>query len=124
VSTVSVRGVHNFYNSPDASESGSFRDYTGSIATLVAGGTGLTSIYTDLGNGTQYGTFTLTAATLNSTLTYNIAAAATNVSSARGSSFAFGAYETTYSGGSASIEGFRCLGSVASTTELLVTVVP
>jgi hypothetical protein len=84
VSTVSVRGVHNIYNSPDASESGSFRDYTGSIPQLVAGGTGLTSIYTDLGNGTQYGSFTLTAATLDTILTYNIAAAATNVSNARG----------------------------------------
>ncbi|WP_417317047.1 PEP-CTERM sorting domain-containing protein [Emcibacter sp.] len=43
------------YDSPDASETYQLNDYSGDIAALVAGGSGLTAIFDDLGDGDIYG---------------------------------------------------------------------
>ncbi|WP_287115948.1 hypothetical protein, partial [Microcystis sp. M_OC_Ca_00000000_C217Col] len=43
------------YNSPQPSETYELRDVTTAVPTLTAGGSGLTAIYTDLGDGAIYG---------------------------------------------------------------------
>ncbi len=50
------------YQSPDASETFATFDVTARISTLVEGGTGLTSVFDDLGGGLEYGSVEVSAA--------------------------------------------------------------
>jgi hypothetical protein len=67
------------------------RDVSTPVATLVAGGSGLTNIYNDLGDGVIYGTrtFSTNESNLSVTIPLNSAAVAA-LSAAQGQAFAFG----------------------------------
>jgi subtilisin family serine protease/Ca2+-binding RTX toxin-like protein len=84
------------YLSADASETYELRDVTTPVSTLVAGGSGLTSIYNDLGTGAIYGSRVFTSADSNQTITINLtpeAVSALNTKS--GQAFALGGWLTT-----------------------------
>ncbi len=85
------------YVSGDPSETWTTFDVTTPIPTLVAGGTGLMSIYNDLGNGTIYGS---TVVTLNTTLVKVPldADAISALNAAVGNQFAIGGALTTLDG--------------------------
>jgi hypothetical protein len=87
------------YSSPDATETYTLFDVSTDIATLQAGGSGKTSIYTDLGDGTIYGTRSVSAAD-NDTVVVTLfnAAGVGALNLATGGSFAVGGAVTTLSG--------------------------
>lgn len=60
--TLSLFSPANSYRSSDSTETLGFFAVATSISTLRTGGSGLTSIFSDLGDGTSYGTKTVSAA--------------------------------------------------------------
>jgi len=70
---ISPPALGNGYRSPDPTETYELHDYVGSIPTLVAGGSGLTGIFADLGMGALYASTTVSAADDN-TLGLNLGA--------------------------------------------------
>src|SRR4029079_6274681 len=77
------------YSSPDPTETLAMWDVTTPIATLTAGGSGLTAIYNDLGTGTQFGLRSVSAADNNTTVIIPLnPAAVTALNAQRGSQFA------------------------------------
>ncbi len=90
------------YNSSDSSETLQLNDYSGSIASLTAGGSGLTGIFDDLGDGGIYGTheyFGPNGAMAQFTVTLSAAAIADINTAVSGNGlFAIGAMLTSLSG--------------------------
>jgi Ca2+-binding RTX toxin-like protein len=84
------------YSSADASETYELRDVTTPVLTLVAGGSGLTNIYNDLGTGVIYGSRVFTSADSNQTVTINLTPDAVSALNAKsGQAFALGGWLTT-----------------------------
>nr|CUM62276.1 putative Thermitase [Planktothrix agardhii] len=84
------------YSSADPSETYELRDVTTPVSTLTAGGSGLTSIYNDLGDGTIYGSRSFTSADSNQTVTIDLNSALVSAINAKsGQSFALGGQTTT-----------------------------
>ena len=84
------------YSSADPSETYELRDVTTPVSTLTAGGSGLTSIYNDLGDGTIYGSRSFTSADSNQTVTIDLNSALVSAINAKsGQSFALGGQITT-----------------------------
>ncbi len=80
----------------DASETYSVFPVTNSVAALTAGGSGLTNIYNDLGDGTSYGARVFTTNDSGQFVTISLGTSAvTAISNAAGSSFAVGGAVTT-----------------------------
>ncbi|CAD5976958.1 Ig-like domain-containing protein [Planktothrix agardhii] len=87
------------YSSADLSETYELRDVTTPVSTLTAGGSGLTSIYNDLGDGTIYGSRSFTGADSNQTVTIDLNSALVSAINAKsGQSFALGGQITTLDG--------------------------
>ena len=87
------------YSSADPSETYELRDVTTPVSTLTAGGSGLTSIYNDLGDGTIYGSRSFTSADSNQTVTIDLNSALVSAINAKsGQSFALGGQITTLDG--------------------------
>ena len=84
------------YSSADPSETYELRDVTTPVSTLIAGGSGLTSIYNDLGDGTIYGSRNFTSADSNQTVTFDLNSALVSALNAKsGQAFALGGQITT-----------------------------
>ncbi|MCE2907197.1 MAG: S8 family serine peptidase, partial [Anabaena sp. CoA2_C59] len=84
------------YLSADASETYELRDVITPVTTLVAGGTGLTSIYNDLGDGVIYGSRNFTSADSNQTVSINLNSSLVSALNAKsGQAFALGGWLTT-----------------------------
>jgi hypothetical protein len=103
VSSVTLKLEIERYDSPDASEWINIYDVSTPIATLTQlwnTGQDWSSVFTDLGSGTQYGTFTVDTNAVGTVKTATLTPAITPVSNARGTSFAVGAAIGTYGGAS------------------------
>jgi len=89
----------NGFNSPDPSERYSVQDVTTDIATLTAGGSGLVSVFGDLGDGTVFGFVDVDAAANGTSVlipfNHNGGGA---VNAAIGGQLAFGGAVTTLAG--------------------------
>lgn len=89
----------NGFNSPDPYETYSVREVTTDIATVTAGGSGLISVFDDLGDGTVFGVVDIDAATNGTSvlipLNHNGEGA---VNAAIGGQLAFGGAVTTLAG--------------------------
>jgi|TARA_R110002072_G_scaffold137184_2_gene279949 hypothetical protein len=101
--------VNGQYRSPDASETYQLNDYSGDIAALTAGGTGLTGIFDDLGDGDIYGSYEYAAAYGSNMVQFTIdlsLAALANINAAlQGDGlFALGGMLTSLSGQQGSTE--------------------
>jgi len=84
------------YNSPQTSETYELRDVTTAVPTLTAGGSGLTGIYADLGDGAIYGSQDYSNADDNLIRTIELNAAAISTLTAKsGQAFALGGLLTT-----------------------------
>ncbi|CCI12466.1 Similar to tr/Q12JK6/Q12JK6_SHEDO Peptidase S8 and S53 [Microcystis aeruginosa PCC 9806] len=84
------------YSSLDASETYQLQEVTTPVATLTAGGSGLTAIYADLGDGAIYGSRVYTNADNNLIRTIDLNAAAISALTAKsGQAFALGGLLTT-----------------------------
>ncbi|MFN7140229.1 MAG: immunoglobulin domain-containing protein, partial [Limisphaerales bacterium] len=82
--------------SPQGTETDQLRHVSTSISNLVAGGSGLTNIYLDLGDGPVYGTRVFTPADASQYVTIPLnATLLTNLTIARGGMFAIGGEITT-----------------------------
>jgi uncharacterized delta-60 repeat protein len=87
------------YLSPDSTETFAVFDVSTPISQLVAGGTGLTAVFNDLGTGTQFGSRTVSAADNDQTVAVDLnAAAIAALNEARGGQVALGGALTTLSG--------------------------
>lgn len=85
--------------SPDPSETFELFDVTTPVSTLVAGGSGLTAIYNDLGTGVSYGSVTISAADNGRLVVINLnTAGIAAVTAAQGGQFAIGGAVTTLAG--------------------------
>jgi N-methylhydantoinase B/oxoprolinase/acetone carboxylase alpha subunit len=132
VSSVTLRVEHEWYASPDASETVAMYDVLTAAAALDATPPTLAAgipIFTDLGSGTTYGSFTLTSATMGSPgmiLVVPLAASgASAVSSARGTAFSIGLVLTMHSASPNVNEFVRfSFESEARTHELVITTTP
>lgn len=112
------------YSSADLSETYELRDVTTPVSTLTAGGSGLTSIYNDLGGGTIYGSRRFTGADSNQTVTIDLNSALVSAINAKsGQSFALGGQITTLDGidNSEYIFGFSNSLSPNTDVQLLLT---
>ena len=112
------------YSSADPSETYELRDVTTPVSTLTAGGSGLTSIYNDLGGGTIYGSRRFTGADSNQTVTIDLNSALVSAINAKsGQSFALGGQITTLDGidNSEYIFGFSNSLSPNTDVQLLLT---
>ena len=89
--------VYTFeYESLDASETYELREVTTAVPTLRAGGSGLTGIYTDLGDGAIYGSRAFTNANDYQYVTIDLNATAISALTAKsGQAFALGGLLTT-----------------------------
>ena len=115
------------YSSADPSETYELRDVTTPVSTLTAGGSGLTSIYNDLGGGTIYGSRRFTGADSNQTVTIDLNSALVSAINAKsGQSFALGGQITTLDGidNSEYIFGFSNSLSPNTDVQLLLTYGP
>jgi len=115
------------YSSADPSETYELRDVTTPVSTLTAGGSGLTSIYNDLGDGTIYGSRSFTSADSNQTVTIDLNSALVSAINAKsGQSFALGGQITTLDGidNSEYIFGFSNSLSPNTDVQLLLTYGP
>ncbi|MCZ8195826.1 MAG: S8 family serine peptidase, partial [Aquidulcibacter sp.] len=84
------------YTSNDATETYQLQEVTTAVPTLTAGGSGLTAIYADLGDGAIYGSRTYTNADDYQIRTIDLNAAAISALTAKsGQAFAFGGLLTT-----------------------------
>ncbi|MBK1986192.1 M10 family metallopeptidase C-terminal domain-containing protein [Sphaerospermopsis aphanizomenoides BCCUSP55] len=84
------------FASGDASETYELRDVTTAVSTLIAGGSGLTGIYNDLGDGTIYGSRNFTTADNYQIVTINLNSALVSaLNSKSGQSFAMGGLIST-----------------------------
>jgi subtilisin family serine protease/Ca2+-binding RTX toxin-like protein len=82
--------------SANASETYELRDVITPVTTLVAGGTGLTSIYNDLGDGVIYGSRNFTSADSNQTVSINLNSSLVSALNTKsGQAFALGGWLTT-----------------------------
>ncbi|GCL34396.1 putative peptidase [Planktothrix agardhii CCAP 1459/11A] len=113
------------YSSADLSETYELRDVTTPVSTLTAGGSGLTSIYNDLGGGTIYGSRSFTSADSNQTVTIDLNSALVSAINAKsGQSFALGGQITTDGIGDEYIFGSSNSLSPNTDVQLLLTYGP
>ncbi|CAD5974301.1 Thermitase [Planktothrix rubescens] len=113
------------YSSADPSETYELRDVTTPVSTLTAGGSGLTSIYNDLGDGTIYGSRSFTSADSNQTVTIDLNSALVSAINAKsGQSFALGGQITTDGIGDEYIFGSSNSLSPNTDVQLLLTYGP
>ena len=93
-------GLGNGYASVDPTETYTTFDVSTPPGTVIAGGTGLTAIFADLGTGTSYGAVTTSNADNGSFLTVALnRAAVAAINGALGGSFAIGGSVTSILGG-------------------------
>ncbi len=90
VSSVTLKLEHESYASLDVSETFAVFDVSTSGDVLTELDGDQLEVFDDLGSGTQYGSFTLSAATVGSVRTIALSGAVSDVSSARGTDFAVG----------------------------------
>jgi len=89
----------NGYNSPDPYETYSVREVTTDITTLTAGGSGLVSVFDDLGDGTVFGVVDIDATTNGTSVLISLNHNGENaVNAAIGGQLAFGGSLTTLEG--------------------------
>ncbi|MEL0589779.1 MAG: S8 family serine peptidase, partial [Planktothrix rubescens PR221] len=113
------------YSSADPSETYELRDVTTPVSTLTAGGSGLTSIYNDLGDGTIYGSRSFTSADSNQTVTIDLNSALVSAINAKsGQSFALGGQTTTGIGNNEESIFSYSFGSPNTDVQLLLTYGP
>lgn len=126
VSAVTLQLEHEAFTSLHTTETIQVWDVTTAVSTLVAGGTGLVSIFNDLGSGTSFGTHALSASTVNTIRNIPLASAVNVlVQNARGARFAVGVRESTLSTQTAAHEFVRfSASSEARSHNIVVTVIP
>ncbi len=114
------------FTSPSPSETYELYDVSTSIVNLIAGGTGLTLTYLDLGAGTAYGNTVATAATNGTTI--SIALNASFIAAAQsvnGGLIALGGAVTTLDANSSTVERvFGFTGGNLASTQLVITTIP
>lgn len=99
--SIAIFNPSNGYASPDANETYKLFDIATPITTLRSGGTGLTTIFDDLGSGVEFGSVVITPANNGSLILINLnAAGLAAVQAARGGQLAFGGAITSLSGAS------------------------
>jgi Ca2+-binding RTX toxin-like protein/methionine-rich copper-binding protein CopC len=111
------------YKSADTNETYELRDVTTPVSDLTAGGSGLTSIYNDLGDGTVYGSRDFTSADQNQTVTIDLNSDLVSAINAKsGQAFALGGQISTLdtTGNQQSVYGYSG-GGPAADVQLLVT---
>jgi hypothetical protein len=112
------------YQSTDATETYTLFDASTSIASLIAGGTGLTGTFDDLGTGTTYGNRTYSAADAFLERDIMLVAAGVNaLQAAIGGQFALGGALTTLSG-SDQVENLFANADGGRSTHLILDVAP
>lgn len=113
-------GVNAGYLSPDPTETLELFDVSTPISNLVAGGSGLTAIYDDLGTGTSFGTRVVSAADNGTLISMNLNAAGLAALGAAGGQFAIGGTLTTIADNTELVRLFG-FTSAALTRQLVVT---
>lgn len=110
------------FSSGDASEDYDVFDVSTSIATLLAGGSGLTGIYADLGTGTTYGGKTVSSADNGTTVVVPLNAAFVSAANATSGQIAVGGAITTLDGDTSNIEIMFGAAGGPSNTQLVLTI--
>lgn len=90
-----LRLFNVLYDSPDAAETYEVRSVATDIATLRAGGTGLTGIFNELAAGTIYGSAVISAQQTNTVIAIQLNPTAVSALNASSGLFAFGGHLTT-----------------------------
>ncbi|MFC7048554.1 PEP-CTERM sorting domain-containing protein [Emcibacter nanhaiensis] len=88
------------YYSADSSETLQLNSFEGDIAALVAGGSGLTGIFDDLGDGDVYGSYEYAASQFSNMVEFTVSLtldAIADINAAIGGNFAIGGMLTTLS---------------------------
>ena len=94
--SLNIMNPSSGYSSADPNETYTMFDVSTAIATLTAGGSGQTAIFTDLASGTQYGAKTMSSADNNVLVNIPLnSAALAALNAAKGSQFAFGGAVTS-----------------------------
>ncbi|HEY6169838.1 MAG TPA: Calx-beta domain-containing protein, partial [Verrucomicrobiae bacterium] len=105
----------------NASETYELRQVTNTVAALTAGGSGLTGIYSDLANGTIYGSRAFTTNEQNQVIAIPLnASAVTDIVAHAGSPFAVGGTVTTLDGNTNSVERLFAFSSTGAANVQLV----
>jgi hypothetical protein len=98
VSSVTLTTAHVFYDSPDMQEDFGIYEVTGNATTLANLRGDAAVLFTDLGDGNLYASFSLTSGTVNTQRLVTLSGAGAKIQSSRGSDMAIGISPTTYSG--------------------------
>ena len=114
----------NGYFSLDPTEIYTLFDVSTPISALVAGGTGRTDIFADLGSGVPYGSQVVSAEDNGRIVTIGLNAAGVTALSGASGLFALGGTLTTLSPGGPLIERVFGFTSEASQRQLVVTLIP
>lgn len=109
------------YLSPDPSETYTVFDVFTPITTLLAGGSGLTSIFNDLGYGLTFGSVVASAADTDTQINITLNANALTALNAASGLFAFGGAITSLSGGTSNEFLFANSGTFTSFNDLVLT---
>lgn len=114
------------YESPDATETYSLFDVSTSIASLTAGGSGLTGTFADLGSGTSYGSLVMSVSDNGTVVTISLnSAGIAALNAAAGGSIAIGGAVTTLTMTTNVIENvFAFSSNGTETKELVLTTIP
>jgi Ca2+-binding RTX toxin-like protein len=112
------------YNSPDATETYTLFDVSTPVATLQAGGSGLLSVYDDLGTGTALGSLEVSRDNVTAVVSVVLnAAGVAALNAAAGGQFAIGGAVTTPDGPlTQSVFGFS--GNVNDVRQLVLSFAP
>jgi len=125
VSSVTMSQTLEAYDSPSASEVAVVYDVSTAPATLTTTSTNNTAVFSDLGSGTSFGSFTVTAANVGTVRSMAFSAAgATAVYNARGGQFAVGITEQSFTQTIDVDEFIRFSTDTALTHQLSIVVVP
>jgi hypothetical protein len=125
VSRVSFVAEHTNYDSLDSTEYFGVYEVATDAPTLAALGGNQAEVYADLGDGTWYGALTLSSDTVGTLRTTALSNAISRVSYLRGTSFAIGISQSTYSGQTSAEEWAKfSMGIEPRTEQLQIVVVP
>ena len=123
VSSVTLNLEVAAYSSPDSYESFFVYDVSTPLATVTSNTSPSIAIFDDLGTGTNYGSFTLNADSVGTIKSIVLTPAITAVSNARGSTFAVGIAEFTFSNEGGEVASFST-DTESRTHQLEIKVVP
>jgi hypothetical protein len=126
VSSVAFVAEHTFYDSIDSTETFGVYEVTSDLAALAAFSAEPAPVYDDLGDGTWFGSFTLSSSTVGTLRTVMLSSGAIEKASyARGVGLGIGITLTSASGQTAAEEWSKfSLGNEPRTEQLRISVVP